>query len=114
MSQEALLLQAEVEAALLATRHRSLREIRVSVQGQLIVLSGHVSSYYLKQLALIAARSVAGGYEIRNDVIVSSPTLQKADIAHTELTLEEAFRVRAHQLWERAGRPENPGEDDRF
>jgi osmotically-inducible protein OsmY len=68
-----LCLVERVERALRATGFPPLREVQVSVCGQLVVLQGRVPSYYMKQLAQAAAMGVAGIGELRNELQVIRP-----------------------------------------
>jgi osmotically-inducible protein OsmY len=65
-----LCLAERVEQALRATGYPSLRAVKVSVCGGLVILQGRVPSYYLKQLAQATALDVPGVGELRNDVEV--------------------------------------------
>ena len=49
----------------------ALRDLKVERVGQQIVISGHVASFYLKQLAQEAVRSVAAGMHVVNSIDVS-------------------------------------------
>jgi hypothetical protein len=60
----------QVERALRATGYPTLRHIQATVGGPLVLLRGRVPSYYLKQLAQEAARGVAEGREVRNEIQV--------------------------------------------
>jgi len=64
------LLRESIERAQLATGHRILREVVVSVRNRLVILSGRVPSYYLKQLAQSAAMSAPGVRGVRNELTV--------------------------------------------
>jgi osmotically-inducible protein OsmY len=64
------LVAEQVERTLRATGYPALRAVQVTVSGQLVHLKGRVPSYYLKQLAQVAALEVAGVCELRNDLDV--------------------------------------------
>ena len=51
----------------------ALHSLEVSEEGDVIVLSGKVGSYYYKQLAQETVISVAGDREIRNNIRVHKP-----------------------------------------
>lgn len=56
--------------ALAKTGAAELRAIRVRVEGSKILLSGRVSTYYLKQLAQEAMRRLTGAMQICNSISV--------------------------------------------
>jgi osmotically-inducible protein OsmY len=70
---EDICLAERIERALRATGYGPLRGIEVIVQGQLVILKGRVSSYYLKQVAQATALSVLEAHEVRNDLEVGRP-----------------------------------------
>ncbi|WDQ14860.1 BON domain-containing protein [Rhodopirellula sp. P2] len=51
--------------------HGELRDIRVDVSDQGVVLQGRVSSFYLKQLAQEAVRPLSRSLRIRNQIDVT-------------------------------------------
>lgn len=57
--------------ALAKSSVRELRQLRVDESASQLQLSGHVSSFYHKQLAQEAVRSVADGRRVVNHVSVS-------------------------------------------
>ena len=59
-----------VERALTETGYGQLRGIQVTVHAGLLILNGHVRSYYLKQLAQAIALSATGTDSLRNDIQV--------------------------------------------
>jgi osmotically-inducible protein OsmY len=67
---EDLCLAERVECALRATGYGPLRRAEVSVQARLVILTGRVPSYYLKQIAQTIALAVPGTHRVRNDVEV--------------------------------------------
>jgi osmotically-inducible protein OsmY len=66
-------LTERVESALRATGYGALRSIEVTVHSRLVILRGHVPTYYLKQVAQTAALAVPGEHHVRNDVTVARP-----------------------------------------
>jgi osmotically-inducible protein OsmY len=73
-SLESLRLAEGVERALRATGHMPLRGIEVTVQAQLVILTGRVPSYYLKQAAQTTVLAVPGAQQVRNDLEVGRPS----------------------------------------
>ncbi len=69
MSPTASVVSRAVEA-LKRSAHPALRQLRVEETESVIVITGHVSSYYLKQLAQEAVMPVRGVRELRNQVTV--------------------------------------------
>lgn len=61
-----------VQAALNALGYPVLGTIDCSTAGEGLVLSGAVPSYYLKQIAQVAALRVAGSVRVVNRLIVTS------------------------------------------
>jgi len=59
------------------TGHQGLRRINVIVENHRIVLSGTVTSYYLKQMAQEAARQACPNLKVYNDLDVV-PTQSQA------------------------------------
>lgn len=54
--------------------HRGLRGVQVDVEDDRVVLSGTVSSYYLKQMAQETARQVCPGRKVYNGLDVIKAT----------------------------------------
>jgi osmotically-inducible protein OsmY len=73
-SLEDLRLAERIERALRATGYAPLRGIEVTVQGRMVLLSGRVPSYHLKQLAQATALALAGAQHVRNDLEVGRPS----------------------------------------
>jgi osmotically-inducible protein OsmY len=71
-SREDLGLAERVERDLRATGYGSLRAVEATVSGRLVILTGRVPSYYMKQLAQTIAIKVAGVHELLNQVQVVS------------------------------------------
>jgi len=69
-------LREALHRRLLSTGHCGLRCIGVQVESQRIVLSGVVSTYYLKQIAQESARAVCPTRQIRNQITVSENKLR--------------------------------------
>jgi osmotically-inducible protein OsmY len=63
----------KVHEALLATGYGQLRKLQIDCVNSCVRLRGHLSTYYLKQIAQSVTRSVAGVRNIENDVDVVSP-----------------------------------------
>ncbi len=72
---EDLRLAQSIEQALRSTGYLPLRAIQVVVCDRLVLLQGYVPSYYLKQMAQIAALNVTGVEQLRDDleVLVGEP-----------------------------------------
>jgi osmotically-inducible protein OsmY len=73
-SMEDIRLAERVARALRADGQTTLRDIEVVVQAGLVILSGRVHSYYLKQLAQETALTVPGAHQVRNDLEVGRPS----------------------------------------
>lgn len=99
--------------AVLADNGRArFRDLRVDCNHEAVTISGNVSSYYLKQLALTAIQRVAGGRQIQDGLHVLAPLviepqhhegeiMKKAATRRKEITVDEARRVLCHhiELW---------------
>ena len=59
-----------VRQALHATGYKALCAAQVTVRDQVVILKGHVPSYYLKQIAQVVAMKVTGMRQMHNDVQV--------------------------------------------
>jgi osmotically-inducible protein OsmY len=53
----------------------ALHNLEVTAEGDLIILSGKVGSYYYKQLAQEAVISIAGNREVVNNIRVAKATV---------------------------------------
>jgi len=53
-------LATQISTRLAETRRASLRQLAVDVTGNKVTLSGHVGSFYEKQIAIEACRTRAG------------------------------------------------------
>lgn len=73
-SLEDLRLAEHIERALRATGHGALRAVEVAVRGRLVILSGRVPTYYLKQIAQATALTVPGTHQLHNDLDVVPPS----------------------------------------
>ncbi|MGA2031574.1 MAG: BON domain-containing protein [Thermoguttaceae bacterium] len=62
--------RTRAQAALAGSPFYELRALRVERHHQALVISGTVSSFYQKQLAQEAVRSILGDVEIRNAIDV--------------------------------------------
>ena len=69
---EAELLVATIERAVQEETGRGVRNLRVELREEGVLLRGHCSSYYTKQLAQHAAMTVPGGDAVTNEIEVSS------------------------------------------
>jgi osmotically-inducible protein OsmY len=58
------------QSALLTSPIRVLHDVRVDQDGETLVLSGHVQSFYQKQLAQELVRTVAAECELINSIHV--------------------------------------------
>ena len=63
-------IQRRAQRALASSPIYALRELRVEQTGELLLISGLVSSYYHKQLAQEVVRAVAEGIEVVNSIHV--------------------------------------------
>jgi osmotically-inducible protein OsmY len=63
--------QPKAQLALQASPIFALRDVQVHQTGESLLLSGHVASFYHKQLAQEVVRAVAGGVEVVNTIDVS-------------------------------------------
>jgi osmotically-inducible protein OsmY len=60
----------DVRLALRRSGHAELRNVDVVVDGERLLITGSVPSFYLKQLAQELARTVAPRYQIHNELAV--------------------------------------------
>jgi osmotically-inducible protein OsmY len=65
-------LPAEVHHALANNPHLAGRKLRVEMRDDHVVLSGELGSYYHKQMAQEAIRSIGGIRKVRNEIQVVS------------------------------------------
>jgi osmotically-inducible protein OsmY len=70
---EDLRLAERVERALRATGYGPLRAVEVTVRARAVLLGGRVPSYFLKQVAQVAALAVPGAHQVRNGLEVVRP-----------------------------------------
>jgi uncharacterized NAD-dependent epimerase/dehydratase family protein len=63
-------IQPRAQRALTASPIYALRELRVEQTGDILLISGLVSSFYHKQLAQEVVRAVAEGIEVVNSIHV--------------------------------------------
>lgn len=75
-SLEDVRLAEQVQRALRATGYGQLRHVEVTVHARLVILSGRVAKYYLKQLAQTTALAVSTAVQVRNDLEVDRPSRQ--------------------------------------
>ena len=61
---------SEAQAALVHSPIFALRGLQVNCQGESLVLSGRVATFYHKQLAQEMVRSVSEGIEVVNSIHV--------------------------------------------
>ncbi len=69
---EAELLVASIERAVQEETGRGVRDLCVELRKEGVLLRGHCSSYYTKQLAQHAAMTIPGGDAVTNEIEVSS------------------------------------------
>jgi hypothetical protein len=62
--------QAELENQIQARTGRRVRNLAVEVDEERIILRGHVSSYYLKQLAQHGIHDLLPHISVTNDIVV--------------------------------------------
>jgi osmotically-inducible protein OsmY len=65
------LLRLRIQQALGEAGYHPLRELAVAVDGDEVVLSGHLPTYHLAQLALTKAMRVDGVARVRNEIQVN-------------------------------------------
>ena len=68
---EAELLVASIERAVQEETGRGVRDLRVEVRDEGVLLRGRCNSYYTKQLAQHAAMAVPGGDAVTNEIEVN-------------------------------------------
>jgi osmotically-inducible protein OsmY len=66
------LLHTEVHRALANNPHLAGRRVRVELRDDHVVLTGELGSYYHKQVAQEAVRSIGGVRKVRNEIQVVS------------------------------------------
>jgi hypothetical protein len=71
MTTSSSLLQVRADQALRKSPIPALRKLHVEETEQVIILSGSVSTYYLKQLAQETLMPLRGARELQNRVIVA-------------------------------------------
>lgn len=64
--------QRRAQTTLRSSPIHALREIRVEREGERLVLSGSVATFYLKQLAQEAIRGLAPGLRLVNEIYVEA------------------------------------------
>lgn len=64
---------AAVSESLASSGHCGLRNIQVHVDPQQVLLSGQVSTYFLKQTAQEVARAVCPTRQVKNSIVVGDP-----------------------------------------
>ncbi|MDB4506120.1 BON domain-containing protein [bacterium] len=65
-----------VRQHLASSGHCALRYIEVQVDQRRVLLSGQVSSYFLKQTAQEVARAVCPDYQLKNLIVVGEHALR--------------------------------------
>ena len=70
LQDELLKLTADIERAIFARTGRMIRQLRVVLSENEVVIHGHANSYYYKQLAQHAAMSLLHGEQLYNDILV--------------------------------------------
>jgi osmotically-inducible protein OsmY len=66
-------LGGQIDQALRATGHLSLRRLEIIAAEGLVVLRGRLPSYYLKQVAQTAVRAVPGVGAVHDELDIVSP-----------------------------------------
>ena len=64
------ILAHDVRLAIRRSGHAELRNVDVAIDGERLRITGSVPTFYLKQLSQEFARSIAPGYQIRNELDV--------------------------------------------
>jgi hypothetical protein len=64
-------LQRRAQSALRNSPIQALRDIRVERDGEMLILSGMVETFYLKQLAQEALRGLTPGLHLVNEIFVN-------------------------------------------
>ncbi|MBX6311944.1 MAG: BON domain-containing protein [Isosphaeraceae bacterium] len=59
-----------LERLIQSRTHGRVRDLRVVLEGQKVVIRGRVSSYYMKQLAQHGALDALGGQRLINEIQV--------------------------------------------
>jgi osmotically-inducible protein OsmY len=67
---EDLRVAERVERALRTTGYGALRDIKITVHAQVVILEGRVPSYHLKQIALSLVQSVPGTTRVQDELRV--------------------------------------------
>jgi osmotically-inducible protein OsmY len=62
-----------VRQRLTSSGHCGLRDLQVHVDRELLLLSGEVSTYFLKQTAQEVARVVCPDHQVKNLIVVREP-----------------------------------------
>jgi hypothetical protein len=64
--------QQRAQFALRSSPIHALRDIQVERNGERLILSGMVASFYLKQLAQEALRGITPGMRLMNEIVVDA------------------------------------------
>src|SRR5262245_35718069 len=75
---EHLHLKSELESRVLSRTSRRVRNLRVELQPGRVVLSGHATSYYVKQLAQHGIREILPYVNLENSIAVGNGPLDAA------------------------------------
>lgn len=70
MTQHSLELQYELENRVQARTGRRIRDLRIELQSDGIILRGHAATYYIKQLAQQSIRDVLPQVGLHNAIVV--------------------------------------------
>ena len=65
-------LEHRIQLFLESVGHDSLRRLRVRVDRGVALLTGHVASFYERQLAISACQRVPGVYQVSDEIEVDS------------------------------------------
>ena len=72
MLQSVPLLQHELERRVQERTGRRIRDLAVELRAEQVILRGHASTYYLKQLAQHGIRDVLPHIDLENAIVVES------------------------------------------
>lgn len=66
-------LQSELESVVLTRTSRRVRNLRIELYQERVVLSGQTTSYYVKQLAQHGIREILPYINLENSIAVGDP-----------------------------------------
>lgn len=70
---EHLQLRTELESRVLSRTSRRVRNLRIELHAERVVLSGQTTSYYVKQLAQHGIREILPYVSLENTIAVGGP-----------------------------------------